>query len=297
MPNRLRELPVKARLTRFNKIMATEQIIFGASIIVAFLSGIVALFAPCCITFLLPAYVGQILRIRTKILFGTIFFSLGIAVVMIPIALGFREIVMFFSRFHTATYVVGGLLMVFFGVWTLLGKKMHLPFSLSGKSGDKVDLSSLFGLGVVSGITSACCAPVLAGALMLAGFSATLLKTIAVGFAYVAGMVFPLFIGALFWESNPLRPLRSFLAKPIFQVSRGNFISGILFMLVGVSLSVLALLGKIAMPSGQGAFGALMNRLVFSVGSFLKNYTFLEYIFLGVLVVFIVLLAKKVGRS
>lgn len=276
--------------------MGTEQIIFSASIIVAFLSGIVALFAPCCITFLLPAYISQILRVRVKILLGTALFGLGIATVMLPIALGFREIVIFFGRFHTTTYVIGGLAMVFFGIWTLFGKKMRLPFSFSPKSGDKVGLGSLYGLGVISGVTSACCAPVLTGALMLAGFSATLLKTIAVGFAYVAGMVFPLFIGALFWESNPLKPLRSFLAKPIFRLSRGNFISGILFMLVGVSLAVLALLGKIAMPSGQGAFGALMNRLVFSVGSFLKNYTFLEYIFLGILIVFAVLLAKKIGK-
>lgn len=273
--------------------MDTQQILFGASIIVAFLSGIVALFAPCCITFLLPAYIGQILRVRTKILLGTIFFGLGIASIMVPIALGFREIVIFFSRFHTATYIVGGLLMVFLGVWTLLGKKMKLPFSFSEKAGERVDLGSLFGLGVVSGITSACCAPVLAGALMLAGFSVTLLKTIAVGFAYVAGMVFPLFVGALFWESNPLKPVRLFLAKPVGQVSRGNFISGVLFVVVGVLLSVLAAAGKIAMPSGQGTFGAIMGRLVLAVGSFLKNYGFLEYVFLGVLIILTLILVKK----
>lgn len=274
--------------------MGTEQIIFSASIIVAFLSGIVALFAPCCITFLLPAYISQILRVRAKILLGTALFGLGIATVMLPIALGFREIVIFFSRFHTVTYVVGGLVMVFFGVWTLLGKKMHLPFSFSGKAGNKVDLGSLYGLGVISGITSACCAPVLAGALMLAGFSATLFKTIVVGFSYVAGIVFPLFIGALFWESNPLRPVRSFLAKPIFQVSRGNFISGVAFIGFGLLLAVLALAGKIAMPSGTGSAGAVMGRLVLEVGSFLKDYGSLEYVFLGALIAFTIVLVKKI---
>ncbi|MBI2450649.1 MAG: hypothetical protein HYV47_03920 [Candidatus Nealsonbacteria bacterium] len=278
--------------------MGTEQVLFGASVIVAFLSGIVALFAPCCITFLLPAYIGQILRARVKILLGTVIFGLGIATIMLPIALGFRTLVNIFSEFHTATYVVGGLMMIFFGVWTLLGKKMNLPLNHSSRLSGKIDKGSLYTLGIFSGITSACCAPVLAGALMLAGFSATLLKTIAVGFSYVAGMVFPLFVGALLWESNPLMPVRSFLAKSIKpDIQLGNLISGIAFTAFGLLLAILALTGKIAMPEGGSRTGAAIGSIVIKIGGFLKNYGFVEYAFLAILIVVAILLVRKLKRS
>ncbi|MBI2626295.1 MAG: cytochrome c biogenesis protein CcdA [Candidatus Nealsonbacteria bacterium] len=278
--------------------MGTEQILFGASVIVAFLSGMVALFAPCCITFLLPAYIGQILRARVKILLGTVIFGLGIATVMLPIALGFRVLVNIFSEFHTTTYVIGGLMMIFFGIWTLLGKKINFPFAHSAKISNKIDKGSLYALGVFSGITSACCAPVLAGALMLAGFSATLFKTIIVGFSYVAGMVFPLLIGALLWESNPLMPLRSFLAKSIRPgISLGSLISGIAFIAFGLLLALLALVGKIAMPESGSRTGAVMGSIVIKIGGFLKNYGFIEYVFLVMLIAVVILLVRKLKRG
>lgn len=285
--------------------METEQILFSASIIVAFLSGIVALFAPCCITFLLPAYLGQILRVRAKIILGTLLFGLGIATVMLPVALGFRVIVSLFQEYHIATYVTGGLMMVFFGIWTLLGKEMSLPFTPATRFSSKIELGSLYGLGIFGGLTSVCCAPVLAGALILAGLSATLLKTVAVGFAYVAGIVFPLFIGALLWESNPLLPFRSFLAQPFSlrnfgvgkEITRGHLISGIAFISFGILLAALALLDKIAMPEDTGRAGAIVNLFILQVGQFLKEYPFFEYLFLVLIVVFTIFFVKFLRKN
>lgn len=285
--------------------MGTEQILFSASIIVAFLSGVVALFAPCCITFLLPAYLGQILRVRAKIILGTLLFGLGVATVMLPVALGFRTIVALFQEYHIATYVAGGFLMMFFGVLTLLDKKLRLPFTPATRLSGKIELGSLYGLGIFGGLTSVCCAPVLAGALILAGISATLFKTIAVGFAYVAGIVFPLFIGALLFESNPLLPLRSFLLKPFSlrnfgiekEITRGNLISGFAFIGFGVLLAALALLDKIAMPENTGRAGAVINLLILKIGQFLKNHTFLEYIFFILLIIFIIFFVKFLRKN
>lgn len=281
--------------------MGTEQILFGASIIVAFLSGIIALFAPCCITFLLPSYLGQILRARAKILLGTLLFGLGIATVMLPVALGFRVIVTLFQEFHTVIYVIGGLMMVFFGVWTFLDKKINLRFVRSPKFSDKIEFSSLYGMGVFGGLTSVCCAPVLFGALILAGLSATFIKTIAVGFAYTAGIVFPLFLGALLWESNPLLPARSFLAKSATlkffairkEFSLGNLVAGLSFIIFGIAFAILALLNKIAMPSGTGRAGVIIGFAVLKVGSFIKNYPYLEYVFLILLIILTVFLIKR----
>lgn len=280
-----------------------EQILFNASMIVAFLSGMIALFAPCCITFLLPAYIGQIFRARATILLGTIFFGLGIATIMLPITLGFRALVTVFQEFHTITYVAGGLLMVFFGVWTIAGKEMKIPFFIkSPKLSGAVEMTSLYSLGVFGGITSACCAPVLMGAIVLAGLSATFFKTLMIGLSYTAGIVFPLFIGALLWESNPLEPLRAFFTKSVKvllpgirgNISLGNVISGAAFVLFGATLAILALFGKIAMPQSTGRAGAVAGWLVVKLGSFLKEYQYVEYVFFGILIILFIFLIKRV---
>ena len=64
------------------------DIILGASIIAAFLAGMVALFAPCCITVLLPAYLASTFRQKKNILKMTFIFFAGISAVLIPIGMG-----------------------------------------------------------------------------------------------------------------------------------------------------------------------------------------------------------------
>ena len=55
-----------------------EGLFFQTSLIAAFVAGMVALFAPCCITFLLPAYLGNVFKEKEKVLLMTLIFGLGI---------------------------------------------------------------------------------------------------------------------------------------------------------------------------------------------------------------------------
>jgi len=64
------------------------EALVGTSLIAAFVAGVAALFAPCCITVLLPSYLGSIFREKYKIFFMTFIFFLGIATVFLPIGLG-----------------------------------------------------------------------------------------------------------------------------------------------------------------------------------------------------------------
>jgi hypothetical protein len=57
-----------------------------------------------------------------------------------------------------------------------------------------------YGLGLFSGIASACCAPVLAGVIVLTGSASSFGAALAVSLTYVAGMVAPLALIALVWE-------------------------------------------------------------------------------------------------
>jgi len=177
------------------------DILLGASIIASFIAGMVALFAPCCITVLLPAYLASAFREKKRMLKMTFVFFAGIAVVLIPIGLGAAGLAQLFRNFHEELYIVGGLVMILFAVGAVIGKGIHLPFmSKMRTTGDLSHPKSVFTLGVLSGAATSCCAPVLAGVMTLAVLSGGFWNALIVTFAYVFGMVFPLFIAAYFYD-------------------------------------------------------------------------------------------------
>ena len=103
------------------------NLINSISLITAFAGGMVALFAPCCITFLLPSYLANIFREKNRVIWMTLIFGLGIATILVPTALGIRAVGAIFQQFHTQTYVVGGIFMILLGVMELTGRKITLP--------------------------------------------------------------------------------------------------------------------------------------------------------------------------
>ena len=86
-------------LPRPHKFM-NSNFFFGISLTGSFLAGALALFAPCCITFLFPAYLGTIFKDRKHVMFYTLIFALGLSFILIPVALGFRIFIFFFDQSH-----------------------------------------------------------------------------------------------------------------------------------------------------------------------------------------------------
>src|SRR3989344_8934315 len=119
------------------------DVILGASIIASFIAGMVALFAPCCIGFIFPAYMASVFKKKTKIIRMTMVFSAGIAAVLIPIGLGAAWLASFFRDFHKEMYLVGGIFMIVLGVMAILGKSLSLLPGLKNKHA-----SSVHGTGV-----------------------------------------------------------------------------------------------------------------------------------------------------
>src|SRR4030043_342607 len=165
-----------------------DSAFFSTSTVAAFLGGMIALAAPCCVTFLLPAYLASAFRARTALLAMTLVFALGVAAVLMPITLGVAALSRLINQYHGEVFVVGGLLLILLGVWSLAGKNISLPLRPTSLS-DRPTALSVFSLGVFSGAASSCCAPVLAGVLTLSAISSSLPQSIAVGLAYVAGVV------------------------------------------------------------------------------------------------------------
>lgn len=211
------------------------------SLITAFAGGMVALFAPCCITYLLPSYLANIFRSREKVVWMTIIFGLGIATILVPTALGIRAIGSIFQQYHTQTYVIGGAFMILLGLMELTGKKITIPMiHLTIDLTKRKSPWSVYLMGVFSGITSSCCTPVLAGILTLSFLSPSFLWAGLAGISYVFGMVAPLVIIALLLE-------RFSWSKLSFLRGKTDAIAGVLFILVGITFTVLALTGNITM--------------------------------------------------
>lgn len=245
------------------------DIIFSASIIAAFLAGMVALFAPCCITVLLPAYLASAFREKKNILKMTLIFFAGISVILVPIGLGAAGLAQVFRDFHKELYIFGGLFMLALAVLSILGKgiSMPIPKRLQAKI-DPSNTKSVFVLGMLSGAATSCCAPVLAGAMTLAVISGTFWKALIVVFVYVFGMTFPLFVTAYFYDKYKIEKSKIIQGKLLevkigaktFYVHSTNLVSGAIFLIIGAIMLVLGLSGNAFWsPHTQAEVGQKLN--------------------------------------
>src|SRR3990167_6517485 len=181
--------------------MLDTNFLMGISLTASFLAGVLALFAPCCITFLFPSYLGTIFKEQKKVMYYTLVFALGLAFVLVPIALGVRFAILFLDTYHEQIYYLGAVIMILMGIMTLK-PIFHLPqfFHVSSPQTKNINSLSIFGLGLMSGLTSACCAPVLFAAITLTSLSPSLFQALIVSLAYVTGIVMPLFVMSMFYE-------------------------------------------------------------------------------------------------
>lgn len=280
--------------------METSALITSISLITAFFGGMVALVAPCCITFLLPSYLANIFRSREKVVGMTLIFGLGIATVLVPTALGVRAIGQVFQDYHTQTYVVGGVFMILLGVMELTGRKITLPmFHLTIDLTRRNDPWSVYLLGVFSGITSSCCTPVLAGILTLSFLSPSFFWAGLAGIAYVFGMVVPLVVLALLLDKVNWTKLPQLRGKTVGVAGKKvlvtDALAGFLFILVGITFTVLALSGRIAMGVETPIEQSL--GITWNLVRWLRTIPAAEYLFAATLVVVLLILIKKGRRN
>lgn len=232
----------------------TEGAFFGGSVVAALVAGSIALFAPCCIGVMLPAYFAAAFQNQRRRIAMTFVFAAGVATVILPIALGAAVVVGLINTWHLPLYLVGGLLMAALGLYTLAGGHMALP-APGARAGAGTGPVAVYWLGVFSGAASSCCAPVLLGLVALSGLSASVLPALGLGIAYVAGMVAPLFVMSLLWDSvdwrRRFRPKRVTVRLGPFRHSLGatDVASGVLLLVMAAgSIAV----GLTTMPGSGG---------------------------------------------
>jgi cytochrome c biogenesis protein CcdA len=185
----------------------------------------------------------------------TFVFAAGVALVILPIALGAAAIGAAINEHHLEVYLAGGALMLALGVFMIAGGRLALPMP-GFRARERQGPLAVLTLGAFSGVASACCAPVLAGVLALSGVSASFSAALVLGVAYVFGMVFPLFLIALLWERfnwGESRLLRGRTFRPRvlgrqLALHSTALASGLLLLAIGSFMVVIAFSGS-PMPS------------------------------------------------
>ena len=236
-----------------------SSLFFGGSVVAAVIAGSVALFAPCCISVMLPAYFSTAFQNRRMLVAMTFLFAAGVATVVLPIALGASALRDLVLSEHTAIYVVMGAALLALAAFILLGGTLRLPMPGARAQGGRAGPWSTYSLGVFSGMATSCCAPVLAGVVALSGAAGSFGASLGLGAAYVFGMVAPLFAISLLWERFEWRSSRLFRPRtftwrlgPLRRTIGGTALaSGLLLAVMGVAVLWVGLTTD-GMPSPEG---------------------------------------------
>lgn len=267
------------------------EVVILAALITAYLAGVAALFAPCCIGVLLPAYFGSIFRQKKTILLMTLIFFFGLLTVFLPLGLGFGFIGQLFKEYHRIIYLAASVFFLILAAIILSGIHMSMPFRT--KSQVKVTGGvSVFILGIFSGFATLCCAPVLAGALALSALSGSIVLGGLYSAVYVIGMVSPLFIISYYLDKKGVMEKINFLKKEIkyslfkreVTLTMSNVFSGIVFLLMGGLLLYYFLTNQITMgSSGSGLWINILMSQVTDVTTMFISSTIGQIIFFSVI--------------
>ncbi len=234
-----------------------HQVLFGTALLTSFLGGVVALLAPCCVSVMLPAFFATGFSRRTGIVAATAVFAAGVATLIVPIGLGASALSAALPAHHLLIFSIGGATMLAGGVAVLAGWKPVLPMpAMHSPTGH--GYGAAYGLGLFSGVASACCAPVLAGVVVLTGATASFGSALAVSLTYVAGMVTPLALVALVWEgrdwgSSQLlhgRKIRLGIGRFARPMPLGTAAAGIVLAGMGIVTLVTAVTGPSMSSTG-----------------------------------------------
>lgn len=220
----------------------TISLFFGSSLFAAMIAGMIALFAPCCISFMLPAYFASAVKSKRGLIAMTFIFAAGVATIVLPLTLGASFLWGLFLSQHKTIYLVGGLFLIAMAAYTFLGGKIHLPIPALTPDNGTPGIRTSYILGVFSGITSSCCAPVLAGVIALSSVASSFGTALIFGGSYVFGMVAPLFIISLLWESRDWTSFALFRPRRVTwhigsftrKISSTDLASSILLTILGV---------------------------------------------------------------
>lgn len=211
--------------------------------LIAGLYGVLSFFSPCILP-LLPVYFGYLTgdaieniedtKIKRKLLYNALGFSIGISLLNILLGFGARAIATPLMSYGNVLRILGGLLMLFFGIYFILDKK--LMFFEREKKIQYKKYSPSFLKSFILGITfsfgwTPCNGPIIASILIISSFeknyfkAGTLMLVYSLGFT-IMFMLSAFFIGLFLKKSKRLYPYLNIIKK----------FAGIIMIIMGILL-------------------------------------------------------------
>ncbi len=204
----------------------------------SFLGGLLSLLSPCS-ALLLPAFFAYAFGGRGELAKKTLVFYGGLAATLVPLGMGIAAVSRLFYGHRALLITLAGLLMILFGVLTLLGRGFTVgPLArLRGRiRGDSA--GAVFALGAVYDFAGFCSGPILGAVLTVAAASGGALRGAGLLAVYAAGMAAPLFFMALLWDRFDLGRRRFLRGREIrlgpVRLHTTNALSGLMFVALGV---------------------------------------------------------------
>ena len=240
----------------------SAESLLGASLLIlipaAFLAGVLSFLSPCTLP-ILPAYFAYTFQTRRQdVAFTSIAFFFGLATTMTLLGATATALGTLLNQYLPQITFVGGVLVIIFGVMSLLGKGFA-GVQLGERPAASIGGSYLFGATFALGWTT-CIGPVLGALLtLLATNGLGLTQGALLAFAFSLGLGAPLILVATLFS-------RLGASTPFWNVARGKgfaipiggttlylHTTGILSGLLAISLGILLITGHLATFTQQAA--------------------------------------------
>lgn len=162
-------------------------------------------------------------------------------------------------------------------------------FHIKPNLNKKINIFSVFWLGLMSGLSSSCCAPVLFAAVTLTSLAPTLFQGTIVSIAYVMGIVFPLFVMSLFYEKLTAK-ISGNNRQKIYDIFK--LLGASIFIISGILIIIFDALNKIQMYQME-RYTKPLRLLVFELSKNFQNPVIDILIFGSIIIIFYKLIKRK----
>ncbi|OBI73227.1 thiol-disulfide oxidoreductase [Mycolicibacterium fortuitum] len=210
----------------------------GVGLLGAFLGGLASLLSPCS-ALLLPSFFAYAFDRTRLLILRTFAFWVGLCAVLVPLGAGVGALGSVVTRYRSEVTVIGGLVLVGFGLMALLGK----GFGVSGmqRLTTRINISgtvSVLALGAVYGLAGFCAGPLLGAVLTMSAMGADPVYGALLMAIYALGMATPLFLLAWLWDRFKLSERTWLRGRPVrlgpIETHTTSLLTGAMFIALGV---------------------------------------------------------------
>jgi len=226
---------------KINQRLSINWLLF----IVAFVVGLLSFLSPCTLP-ILPAYFAYTFKSeRRKIMFNTIAFFIGLAIVFALLGMTSTLIGAFLRNNSLTISRFLGLIVIVFGIFVILGKGFS-GIKFQQKTSNKIFGSFIFGITFGIGWTP-CVGPILASLFIIASQSSAAITGGVLLFLYALGLAIPLILISLFfdkldqngrfWRFLQGKEWKIKILNKEIAIHSTSLISGILLVIIGLLMS------------------------------------------------------------